>query len=251
MFKGEFEMLSKFSGDANPHLISLLAAYTYRKSFYLIFHWAGADLRKFWLEIMPNPNFKETVRWVAKQCAGLADGLMQIHRYESLPVLRGNAAANRTLNALEKSARIKLYGRHGDIKPANILWFPNPKDGNDGGTLKLTDFGLAEFHTLDTRSNLPKSQIAISPSYRPPEYDMVQGKISRSYDIWAMGCLYLEFIAWLLGGWDLVKAFTIMRATPVATPSLELRDYNFFELIENGKTARLKESVTKASIGHA
>lgn len=244
-------MLSKFSDDANPHLISLLAAYTQRKSFYLIFPWAGADLLQFWLEIKPKPNFEETVPWVATQCAGLASGLLQIHKYESIREPRDSTAANGTLNVPEKSTRIILYGRHGDIKPANILWFPNPKDGNDGGTLKLTDFGLAEFHTLDSRSNLPKSQVATSPSYRAPEYDMVGGKISRSYDIWTMGCLYLEFIAWLLGGWDLVKLFTFKRATQVITPSLEPNDYSFFELLESGKTARTKKSVTEVSFGHA
>ncbi|KAI0458011.1 kinase-like domain-containing protein [Xylaria acuta] len=238
-FWGEFDMLSKFSDDAHPHLISLLAAYTHRKSFYLIFHWARADLVKFWMEIKPKPNIKETVHWVAEQCAELADGLLQIHRYESFRESRNGAAADGT------SVGTKLYGRHGDIKPANILWFQNPIDVNDKGTLKLTDFGLAEFHTLHSRSNLSKSRIATSPSYRPPEYDMVEGKISRSYDIWTMGCLYLEFITWLLGGWDLVRLFTIARATPVVTPCLESFDYSFFELVESGKTARVKETVTE------
>ncbi|RWA13207.1 hypothetical protein EKO27_g1899 [Xylaria grammica] len=236
VFRGEFEMLSKFSDDAHPHLISLLAAYTHRMSFYLIFHWAEADLVKFWREINPQPSVARTVHWVAKQCAGLASGLLQIHRYESIP----NGPT--TDGSLVKT---KLYGRHGDIKPANILWFPNLADANDGGTLRLTDFGLAEFHTLHSRSNLSKSGIATSPSYRPPEYDIVDGKISRSFDIWTLGCLYVEFITWLLGGWNLVRQFTIERATPIATRCLEQLDYSFFDLVENGKTAKIKESVTR------
>ncbi|RYC59326.1 hypothetical protein CHU98_g6896 [Xylaria longipes] len=239
VFPAEFDMLSKFSDDAHPHLISLLAAYTHRKTFYLIFHWARADLVKFWMEIKPKPNIEETVHWVAEQCAKLADGLLRIHKYESFRESRNGAAADGT------SIKTKLYGRHGDIKPANILWFPNPTDANNGGTLKLTDFGLAEFHSLHSRSDLPKSGIATSPTYRPPEYDMVEGKISRSYDIWTMGCLYLEFITWLLGGWDLVRLFNIKRATPVVTPGLEQLDYSFFEMVESGKTARIKESVTE------
>ncbi|GAP89950.1 putative protein kinase [Rosellinia necatrix] len=238
-FWGEFEMLFKFSGDAHPHLISLLAAYRHRRSFYLIFRWAEADLVKFWNEIKPTPDIKETVYWVAEQCAGLADGLSNIHKYESFRLHAGEMAQDGT------SRRTQLYGRHGDIKPTNIPWFPNSADANDRGTLKLTDFGLSEFHTESSRSNLAKSRIATSLTYRPPEYDMRDGKISRSYDIWTMGCLYLEFITWLLGGWDLVRRFTIARATPIVTPCLEPYDYSFFELVESGKTARIKEKVTE------
>lgn len=159
VFRGEFEMLSKFSDDSHPHLISLLAAYTHRKSFYFIFHWVRVDLVKFWKEIKPRPDIKETVQWVASQCFGLADGLLKIHKYENFREPRSRGAEDGA------SVRVRPYGRHGDIKPQNILWFPNP---TDGGTLKLTDFGLAEFHTQQSRSNLPKSRIAAtSPSYRP------------------------------------------------------------------------------------
>ncbi|KAI1108977.1 kinase-like domain-containing protein [Nemania sp. NC0429] len=242
VFRGEFEMLSKFSDDSHPHLISLLAAYNHRKSFYFIFHWAKADLVNFWMEIKPRPKIQETVQWVADQCFGLADGLKQIHIYESFRENRSEVPADGS------PVRTKLYGRHGDIKPENILWFPS---STDGGTLKLTDFGLAEFHTLYSRSNLRKSRIATSASYRPPECDMIDGRISRSYDIWTMGCLYLEFIAWLLGGWELVRDFTIARATQVATPSLDQLDYSFFESVESGKTARVKEQVKEVSAGPA
>ncbi|KAI0439232.1 kinase-like protein [Xylaria telfairii] len=238
-FWGEFEMLSKFSGDAHPHLISLLAAYTHLQFSYLIFPWARADLADFWRVIKPKPNIKQTVGWVADQCAGLADGLLRIHRYTSFHGSRKGVAKFRI------PVGASLYGRHGDIKPANILWFPNLMDDNDGGTLKLTDFGLAELHSFDSRSYITKSHIATSPTYRPPEYDMKEGKISRSYDIWTMGCLYLEFITWLLGGWDLVKLFTVKRTTRVVPLCLEACDNSFFELVEGGKTARIKKTVTE------
>jgi serine/threonine protein kinase len=248
-FKREFEMLAKFSNDAHPHLISLLAAYKQFKAFYLVFHWADADLLRFWKLIKPNPDFNhKTVVWVAEQCAGLASGLLKIHRYESVYEPRV-VSADGTLCVPGTLTSNRLYGRHGDIKPANILWFRDPRDADDRGTLKISDFGLAEFHTIHSRSNRPKSQVATSPSYRPPEYDMKDGTISRSYDIWTIGCLYLEFIAWLLGGWDLVKSFTIMRATPGEVLSPELREYTFFELEEGGETARVKQSVTKVSLG--
>jgi len=50
-------------------------------------------------------------------------------------------------------------------------------------------------------------------SYRPPECDIHGGRIGQSYDIWTLGCLYLEFVTWLLGGWDLIKLFEEKRSS--------------------------------------
>ncbi|KAK4101555.1 kinase-like protein [Parathielavia hyrcaniae] len=248
-FMAEFDMLSKFSDDTHDHLISVLAAYRQLKYFYLIFPWAEANLVQFWVKIKPDPDFGQTVDWVAKQCEGLADGLRQIHRYESFRDMEpgelsgaGVAGAEDRTGNSTAPMKVKLFGRHGDIKPANILWFPGP----NGGMLKLTDFGLSEFHTLKSRSNRSNSRIATSLTYRPPECDMKDGKISRSYDIWTLGCLYLEFITWLLGGWDLVVKFTIMRATGGSTsvPGLHVdKDNSFFELQAGGEMAKIKTSV--------
>lgn len=247
IFQREFDMLAKFSDDAHNHLVSLLAAYKQFNAFHLIFHWADADLLRLWKLIEPSPQFTyERVYWVARQCAGLASGLFKIHRYESIydrPARFGDTA----LGVADIVTRTRLYGRHGDIKPANILWFRDPTKPNDLGILKISDFGLAELHTIESRSNRPKSQVAFSKSYRPPEYDLKGGTISRSYDIWTIACLYLEFIAWLLGGWKLVKTFTITRASPGEVQSPEDRDYAFFDVENGGKSARIKKSVIDVS----
>ncbi|KAK3369772.1 kinase domain-containing protein [Lasiosphaeria ovina] len=240
-FRAEFDMLSNFSEDAHSHLISLLAAYQQHNSFHLIFPWAEADLLRFWMEIRPKPDFNKTVRWMSAQCSGLADGLSMIHRYGSFGLQRRDGKHMRS--------GIKLYGRHGDIKPANVLWFPDlgSAGGDEDGVLKLTDFGLAELHSLDSRSAIPKSQVATSMSYRPPECDIPEQKICRLYDIWALGCLYLEFVVWLLGGWDLLKVFAINRMGKLPNPAISLleEDFSFFELIEGGRSARVKRSVTE------
>ncbi|KAI0873616.1 kinase domain-containing protein [Hypoxylon argillaceum] len=242
VFRAEFDMLSKFSKNTHPHLISLLAAYTHQKSFPFLFPWAEADLAIFWRKIKPKPRIEETMLWVARQCARIADSLSKIHEYNSFC---GDGAAHTTQGFTRQRGGIKLYGRHGDIRPANILWFSNLEDANNGGTLKLTDFGLAEFHTMDSRSNRPRRQIGTSDVYRPPEYDMPDGKISRSYDIWTIGCLYLEFIAWLLGGWDLVRSFNIKRTPLEATWCLGRCDYTFFELEGKREMPRVKRAVTE------
>ena len=68
-------------------------------------------------------------------------------------------------------------------------------------------------------------------SYRPPECDLKGGKIGQSYDIWTLGCLYLEFITWLLGGWELVKAFEEKRMS-FDPMWCDMDTDTFFEIVE-------------------
>lgn len=85
----------------------------------------------------------------------------------------------------------RTNGRHGDIKPENILWFQphdlNGDHGAFGGKFVISDFGLTEFHRDETGLVSPMNT-ARSPTYRAPEYD-VSETISQSYDIWTMGCV--------------------------------------------------------------
>ncbi|KAG4432451.1 hypothetical protein IFR05_012066 [Cadophora sp. M221] len=203
-FDNEVQMLKRFSDPSVPahkHLISLLATYRQFDTFFLIFHWADADLRNYWKDERPNPCMnRETVLWVAEQCKGIAEGVVAIHQY--------------------KTSKLQVQpeegfssGHHGDIKPENVLWFPGPShEQPGGGTLKLSDFGLAEISKHHTKSMQPKSNYATSLSYQAPEAEIEgTGAIGRSYDIWSLGCLYLEFITWLIGGWDLVTEFYFLR----------------------------------------
>jgi serine/threonine protein kinase len=235
-FKKEVEMLKKFSNDSHPHLISLLATYEQLDIFHLVFHWADADLYNFWTKAKPNPTFEfDTVIWLAEQCEGIADGLSKIHCYET------------TSSKIDGG---QLFGRHGDIKPENILWFRDSNKPEDKGVLKICDFGLAEFNTRSSRSNKPRYKVANSPTYRPPECDIKGGVISRSYDIWTLGCLYLDFITWLLGGEYLFRKFSRERKGYVPNAPYVQED-TFFELVQetnNGAThGVVKPAVTKVS----
>lgn len=58
----------------------------------------------------------------------------------------------------------------------------------------------------------------VSAAYRPPEYDAEDGKVGRSHDIWALGCLYLEMLAWLFDGWKGVQGFEAARKAEKTSP---------------------------------
>jgi len=228
-------MLKMFSNDAHQHLISLLATYEQFRVYCLIFPWADSDLNRLWSVIKPKPSFDmKTILWVAKQCEGISHGLVKIHKYQT-----SNLSSENGLHQ-------KRFGRHGDLKPENILWF----DDAEGGLLKISDFGLSEYSTIHSKSYKRKSSVATSMSYRPPECDLNGGKIGQSYDIWTLGCLYLEFITWLLGGWELVKDFE--RGRMSHDPMwYDMDTDTFFELVKCPKSkrpetiaARVKPAVT-------
>ncbi|KAF4441594.1 kinase-like protein [Fusarium austroafricanum] len=235
-FKQEFDMLAKLGETKHQHLVSLLGAYCHLDNNYLIFDWADSDLSKYW-QSHPDPDFDfETVLWVAEQCAGLASGLQQIHRYGSIEQQKCSADPTQP----------KLYGRHGDIKPENILWFSDPDRPSHRGTLRICDFGVSEFHTMGSRSNRRNSHVALSPYYRPPESELQDGRISRSYDIWTIGCLYLEFLAWLLGGWRLVRTLVIARNPCSASGGYGhglCFDYPYFDIDDSRTKATVKQVV--------
>lgn len=204
LFLREVDVLKKFSNERHQHLISLLATYEQSQSFYLVFPWAEASLDGYWRFKNPSRNLdNDIVRWVAKQCYGIAQGVSAIHKYDSFGL---------------NPSQCDRYGYHGDIKPENILWFPDRNEGPtgssafQGGTLKLTDFGLAAISTKRTMSKI-RGTIMVSRCYCAPEIDLPDGGgHGRQYDMWTLGCLYIKFVTWLIGGWRLLSEFTHARS---------------------------------------
>ncbi|OTA57628.1 hypothetical protein K449DRAFT_335224 [Hypoxylon sp. EC38] len=105
----------------------------------------------------------------------------------------------------------RLYGRHGDIKAENILVFKSQKGG---ANLVLSDFGLSSVHHDMSKSNVPNEKVSATPGFRPPECDMKDGRISRAFDVWTLGCLFLDLLTWLVGGEKLRLRFEEERMTP-------------------------------------
>ncbi|KAH8803459.1 kinase-like domain-containing protein, partial [Xylogone sp. PMI_703] len=177
-FKYEVNAWAKSVGTTgHPHLINLLATWHQNRTYYMLFPWAKGNLRDYW-KSCPLPPHGLLAQWMAEQCLGIAEGLKKIHRCGSFDLQANND-----------------WGVHGDIKLENILWFSD--EGDNKESLVICDFGFTRFHGKDTRSNA--HPVSYSPTYRPPEYDP-PGGISRANDVWALGCLYLEFITWYLTG---------------------------------------------------
>ncbi|KIL84083.1 hypothetical protein FAVG1_12659 [Fusarium avenaceum] len=240
-------------------------AFAIKREYHFIFPWAMADLHGYWRDINRKPSTAESdkdLAWLAAQCQGLAEGLSYIHRYEtasfkylihpdSLPT-----ATEAFIKAKGSQRKLRLFGRHGDIKPENILYFPR-HDQDMRGLLKITDFGCADFSTKEEVDCKRRGSVPNSPTYRAPETDLSpdDSSITSSYDVWTLGCVYLEFLTWWLGGWMYVKDFAERRSE--VDPDWYGKSYGhfktdfFFTIFEesNGKrNAEVRKGVKEVSI---
>ncbi|KAF1833335.1 kinase-like protein [Decorospora gaudefroyi] len=197
-FWKEVDMLKRFSGLFHAHLVTLLMTWRIQDRHYFLFPWAPCDLEAYWkteenwsVDRQTGCVERDTMCWISKQVLGIAEALFSIHNPIHL-----------------KEAK---FGRHGDLKPENILWYESPE--HPKGILVIADFGLGSFNSAKSRSNIPGEAIPVTPNYRPPECDLEGGKISRSFDIWTLGCLLLELTCWVLGGDELRGKFEDERTT--------------------------------------
>jgi serine/threonine protein kinase len=198
------------------HIVHFVTAFRRRKEnggeeHYLMFEWAdGGNLRSLWKD-NPFPLLTASlVKDAIKQILGLARALEAAHN----------------LNTTGASYR------HGDLKPENILLFSG---GGSIGTLKIGDWGEAKEHEQVTEMRPSKTTAKYGTRrYEAPEVETgVRAKWlgqstrrrSRLYDIWAMGCITLEFIIWLLYGLDELNRF-----------NQELGEENFYQTdVSNGR----------------
>ncbi|EXK29255.1 serine/threonine protein kinase [Fusarium oxysporum f. sp. melonis 26406] len=173
----------------HDHLVKAILACTRGKQALFFFPWAkGGDLYNF-LKSNSNEGMAAII-WMLDQMVGLCSAL-------SLLADKGY--------------------RHGDLKPANILLFPE-KSGSY--RLKITDVGLSKLHILATSRRLNGTTAkATTRRYSPPEFDLLFDddgepvedsddiKLSRKFDIWSLGCVFIEFLIWAKLGWQKYKEF--------------------------------------------
>ncbi|KAF5571871.1 serine threonine kinase [Fusarium pseudoanthophilum] len=209
-YDNEVEGLQRFNGVGHRHIIQLMATFELHDRYHIILPWASCNLYDFWKsDPFPKTGNRDlgVIRWMSTQTLGLLSALDAIHNPQGA----------------------QFYGRHGDVKPENILWFE--MDDEPHGLLVLADFGLTRFHRERSRSWTKNTNVmGYTVTYAPPELDIQDGFVSRSSDIWSFGCVLLEMVCWLVGGWDLCEVFAYARLTEDASGILKTD--KFFAIIK-------------------
>ncbi|KAI9170776.1 protein kinase [Paramyrothecium foliicola] len=201
-------------GGSEKHLIQLLATIEEynpadgSSTFFLLFDWADGDLVEFW---RLNPGLvrnEQHCPWMAEQFLGLAKALQVVHNDRI-----------KNLKHLPKAmSDCDLYGRHGDIKAKNTLWFAGGS-GSPLSVLTLADFGLGRLHTKVSRSKQNPNLLDKDGTYKAPEFDLPEGQglVSPVSDVFSLGCVFLEHISWYLLGYEaVIKDFPDARMAPDA-----------------------------------
>lgn len=226
-----FEKLRELN---HANIIPCLAAIQKSHNRYFMFPWADGNLREFWTNYR-GPRNPEIIEQTVNQLYGLADALDKLHNYNTYLSQNAtlNAGSYSTL-APPKHAPFENI-RHGDLKPENILRFA--EHDLDLGTLKIGDMGLAQHHLMDTYSRAAQSATSYGTvRYRAPESfvkELDQPR-SRLEDVWAMGCITLEFIVWILRGNEGLEDFnkSIQWQQQPLWDSMQLSPY--FEIAYDG-----------------
>ncbi|KAF4500984.1 serine threonine kinase [Fusarium agapanthi] len=201
--------------NPHPHIVPLLASYRMESKYHLVFPSADCDLAMYWRNHPRPSDDKRAVEWFGGQMRGLADALSTVHGQN---------------------------GVHGDIKPENILCFGSD---NRQTVLALTDFGSSYFLSPEEK-RFPKG-LKHTPVYRAPEID-TNKSITQAYDIWSLGCVFAEAIAWFYDGKaGIAKLIRARRDEEDSSPN---RDAFFWLKHDNrlGLTAKLKPEVQRLLI---
>uniref|UniRef100_L2FSY7 Protein kinase domain-containing protein n=1 Tax=Colletotrichum fructicola (strain Nara gc5) TaxID=1213859 RepID=L2FSY7_COLFN len=145
-----FRKIGARSESESPrHLIQLQFSYLYGDRYFLVFPWADGNLREFWAKHHDYHLRKDKdIVWFFRQCKGLARALQKVHILTSLS--DASKADFKVALGNLTHGKLKRWGRHGDIKPENILWFEKYDEMED--FLVISDFGLTSFNTTTSRS---------------------------------------------------------------------------------------------------
>ena len=118
-------------------------------------------------------------------------------------------------------------GIHGDLKPENILYFSNWEGvNNEFGILQIADFGTARYHS-DVSVNHVSPHIRRWHPYCSPEVEL-PWHIDQSVDVWALGCLFLDFVVWFLYDHKGIAEFKESRKLPSLAGNVA--GYHFYDL---------------------
>lgn len=156
--------------------------------YHLVFPLATGSLTRLWSRYSRVEDYGDllTPHWMAVELQQLSKTLSVVHHDE---------------REGEPDDGSPHFGRFGDVKPANILWFADYIGCSNAGALLFADLGLAKIHRRITMSASFPAKAGHSGTYRAPEFTIsLNERIGRRADVWSFGCTLLEHLTWYVIG---------------------------------------------------
>ena len=203
-FDQELAVLKSLRSSCHDHILGYWATFEQSGRQSIIFPLAEGNLREFWANTILS-SVKSP--WCLQQMAGIADGLSYLHDF---PL----ALDSRYMSVC-----------HMDMKPENVLIFT---DASSAHTLwKISDFGASYLRPKDSKQELPPHPGL--GTYEPPECQL-DIRPSQAYDLWSLGCIFLECAAWLMNGSGAIDDFAEDRLNDLEVSGNKFKDDYFFTL---------------------
>lgn len=230
------------------HLVKCFASWKFGAKYHMIYELASCNLEEFIQKknhSRENPALSNA--WLIKQMCGLAGALRVIHTQEE----EENETPNDNMLGVPKAAK-SVRSRSGyihDIKPENILvflyegpmyWFRL----SDFSCAKVVDF-ITSISGQHMNSHLTTSKTG-TPDYRPPE--SMKGETSRPYDLWSLGCVYLELLIWFLQGYLALQTFREDRGGLVRPGGAEDEAFYYTDEVGPNPKVQLRPTVVEKMI---
>ncbi|ORY06763.1 hypothetical protein BCR34DRAFT_590512 [Clohesyomyces aquaticus] len=217
----------------DKHIVKLIKAYSLGGVMNLIFPLAKTNLDELLRDskwnYATNVQLEDDEAW--KQLLGISRALSKI---AGVPSKVSSPSSHRD------SGAAKWFGFHFDLKPANILI-------EDDGTWLITDFGQATF-TYSTSATPRVAHGGGTDAYAPPEIDNLEEQFRRRYDVWSLGCIFLEVTTFLILGYDGLKGCVDFEGLDQARREKDgwsrgPPDARFFYRTEKGGQYRVKQAI--------
>lgn len=225
-FQRELRVLDELRKYPLRHIVTHLATWTQGGQYYMLFPYAQCNLRQYMKWIQFGVPTKEKIIWLIRRFRGLAEAVKGIHD------LSGAGALQPTSNLDTRPMGDRKAGYHHDLKPENILFY---KVTGTLGTFEISDFGSGKVHTYRSGSYNTSSANG-TLTYEPPEAAGPGGKTSRPYDVWSLGCVFLELLIWAVLGFRAVEDFRkerLDRRYPGSHRDVVVDDA-FWQMLQNG-----------------
>jgi serine/threonine protein kinase len=205
-FNHESTFIQALLGVNHTNLARCLGSWTYDSDVYMLYERAHCDLETFMLE-----DGTVTAAILEKQLCGLADALLVIH----------------SLNRSKNDASKRL-GCHNNLKFQNILVY---YENEQIHSFRISDFCCAETREYDFEID-GKSWSSYRTTDRVSKYNEApesksRGTVSQPFDLWSLGCIYLEILVWFIDGDRVLDEFREDRGEE--TRPEDSTDIGFFD----------------------